>query len=442
MIDESIEVFKSEAQAIPATTTMVALSTMIGTTIEWYDFFIFGTASALIFGHTFFSGFDPTVATILSLSTFAAGLFARPLGAIFFGHFGDRIGRKKMLIASLLLMGVPTTLIGMLPTYSQIGVIAPIALTLIRVCQGIALGGEWGGAVLMAVEHAPEKRSGFFGSLPQTGCPAALVLSSGAFALTGLLGPDDFQAWGWRLPFLASGVLIVIGFFIRRRVNESPVFERVENSGELVNIPVVEIVRKHLWSVTVGVGAKLGEITMFWLFAVFVLSYSTTKLGLPRTVILQATTLGAIAMLLFMPISGLLSDRFGNRKVFVTGTILLLLSAVPMFTLIDSGNATLVTVAIAFALGILYPIMYAPEASLFAELFPPEVRYTGLSLCANIGGAIGGGIAPLVATGLVSRYGGTLPVGFYLAAISGLSLVSVLAMKPAAWAPASSARRK
>lgn len=442
MIDKSIEVFKSEMQATPASTTMVALSTMIGTTIEWYDFFIFGTASALIFGHTFFPSFDPAVATILSLSTFAAGLFARPVGAIFFGHFGDRIGRKKMLIASLLLMGVPTTLIGMLPTYSQIGIMAPIALTLIRICQGIALGGEWGGAVLMAVEHAPPKRSGFFGSLPQTGCPAALVLSSGAFALTGLLASDDFQAWGWRLPFLASGILIVIGFFIRRRVNESPVFERVENSGKVVNIPVVEIVRKHMFSVTVGVGAKLGEITMFWLFAVFVLSYSTGKLGLPRSVILQATTLGAIAMLLLMPISGLLSDRFGNRKIFNAGTILLLLSAVPMFMFIDSGDATLVTIAIVFALGILYPIMYAPEASLFAELFPPEVRYTGLSLCANIGGAIGGGIAPLVATGLVSHYGGAQPVGIYLAAISGVSLVSVLAMKPAMGVLTSGARQE
>ena len=284
----------------------------------------------------------------------------------------DRIGRKKMLIASLLPMGVPTTLIGKLPTFIQIGIMVPIALTLIRDFQGIALGGEWGGGVPTAVEHAPEKRSGFFGSLAQIGCPAALVLSSGTFALRGLLAPDDFQAWGWRLPFLASGMLIAIGFFIRGRGNESPVFERVENSRKVVNIPFVEIDRKHMFSVTVGVGAKRGEITMFWLFAVIVLSFSTCKLGLPRPVILQATTLGATAVLLLMPIFGLLSDRFGNRSIFIAGTIALLLTAVRMFMLIDSRDATLVTISLVFAMGILYPSMYAPEVVYLPNCFRPK----------------------------------------------------------------------
>ncbi len=410
--------------------TLVAFSTMIGTTIEWYDFFIFGTASALIFSKVYFPSFDPAVGTLLALTTFAVGLFARPLGAILFGHFGDRIGRKKMLVAGLLLMGIPTALIGVLPTYDQIGILAPIALLVIRVCQGIALGGEWGGAVLMAVEHAPLKRGGLFGSLPQMGCPAALILASAAFSLVGLLSAEQFEAWGWRLPFIASSVLVVVGFFIRRKVNESPSFKKLGASGGIVQIPLARVFSKHFGAVLLGTAAKLGEITLFWLFAVFVLSYATSKLQLSRATILNATTVGAIIQFVLMPICGMLSDKFGKRMVFNIGTAFLVVSAIPMFLLIDTGRVELVWLAIVFALGILYPIMYAPEASLFANLFPVEVRYTGLSLCANIGGAVGGGIAPIVATALLGHYGSATSVGVYLAAISTISLLSVLAMKP------------
>ncbi|QRG07037.1 MHS family MFS transporter [Xanthobacter dioxanivorans] len=410
--------------------TLVACSTMIGTTIEWYDFFIFGTASALIFSKVYFPSFDPAVGTLLALTTFAVGLFARPFGAILFGHFGDRIGRKKMLVAGLLLMGIPTGVIGVLPTYDQIGILAPIALLLIRVCQGVALGGEWGGAVLMAVEHAPSRRGGLFGSLPQMGCPAALILSSVAFSLVGLLPADQFEAWGWRLPFIASFVLVFVGFFIRRKVNESPSFKKLSATGGVVQIPIARVFSKHLGAVVLGTAAKLGEITLFWLFAIFVLSYATGKLQLPRSEVLNATTVGAVIMFLLMPVCGILSDKFGKRMVFNAGTLLLMISAVPLFLLIETGRVELVWLAIVFALGILYPIMYAPEASLFANLFPVEVRYTGLSMCANIGGAIGGGIAPIVATALLGQFGSAVPVGLYLAAVSLISFLSVLAMKP------------
>jgi len=414
-----------------SSTTLVALSTMIGTTIEWYDFFIFGTASALVFSNAYFPSFDPVVGTLLAFSTVAVGLFARPVGAILFGHYGDRIGRKKMLIAGLLLMGVPTALIGLLPTYDQMGIAAPILLLLIRVCQGIALGGEWGGAVLMAVEHAPARKRGLFGSLPQMGCPAALVLASVAFSLTGLLPAKDFSAWGWRLPFLASAVLVVLGFFIRRNVAESPSFQKLGESGGIVEIPIVQVLKNHSVPVLLGIGAKLGEITLFWLFAVFVLSFATKTLGLAKVDILNATTVGAVFMLALMPVCGLLSDRFGKRMVFNIGTAMLLVSAIPMFMMIGSGSLTLIVICIGFALGVLYPIMYAPEASLFAELFPVEVRYTGLSLCANIGGAIGGGIAPIAATWLLAISGSVASVGVYLAVVAAISLLSTAAMKAA-----------
>jgi MFS family permease len=406
------------------------MSTMIGTTIEWYDFFIFGTASALIFSKLYFPSVDPAVGTLLALMTFAAGLFARPIGAILFGHFGDRIGRKKMLIMGLLLMGIPTGLIALLPTYEQIGILAPIALLVIRICQGVALGGEWGGAVLMAVEHAPSKRGGLFGSLPQMGCPAALILSSGIFSLVGLLSTEQFDAWGWRIPFAASFLLVIVGFFIRRKVNESPSFTKLGNSGRIVKLPFARVFSDHARAVLLGTAAKLGEITLFWLFAVFVLSYATKTLHVPRSQVLNATTIGAVFMLALMPVFGHLSDRIGNRLVFMAGTALLLATAIPMFLLIDTGRVELIAIAIVFALGILYPIMYAPEASLFANLFPVEVRYTGLSLCANIGGAIGGGIAPIVATALLGKFGSTTSVGAYLAAVALVSLFAVLAMKP------------
>jgi len=426
-VRESID--KSELEFGTNSNVWAAAATIVGTTIEWYDFFIFGTASALVFNKVFFPAFDPVVGTMVAFATFSVGLFARPLGAIIFGHFGDRLGRKKMLVASLLMMGLPTTLIGILPTYDQIGIAAAICLVLIRVCQGIALGGEWGGAVLMAVEHAPRGRGTFFGSLPQAGCPLGLLLSSAAFSLTSYLSQADFQSWGWRLPFLASAVLIVVGVFVRRRVSESPKFANLKRGGEIVRLPLIELLRNHTKPVLLGIGAKLGEITLFWLMAVFILAYATNKLALSRADILQATMIGAALMFILMPICGVWGDRIGNRALFAVGNGLLVIFSIPIFLTIDTGNVHLVTGAVIFALGILYPIIYAPEASLLSDLFPTSVRYTGLSLSGNIGGAVAGGFAPLVATSLLALSGSTLAVGVYLGATASVSLLCALAMR-------------
>ncbi len=402
---------------------------MIGTTIEWYDFFIFGTATALVFNKLFFPSFDPVVATLASLTTFAVGLFARPLGAIIFGHFGDRIGRKRMLVASLLLMGTPTVLVGLMPTYEQIGLWAAVILIMIRLCQGIAIGGEWGGAVLMAVEHAPEGRSAFFGSMPQTGTPLALILSTLAFLAVNALPEKDFLSWGWRLPFLASFVLVLFGVYIRRKVGESPAFEAVARQGDLVAIPIVEVARHHWRNVALAIGAKLSEITLFYLVTVFILSYVTGKLGLPRAITLNATLLGAVVLLVCMPLHGYLADKVGPRAVFAFGTVALGVFAIPMFTLLDSRDPTLITVSIVVALGLIYPLMYAPEASLFARLFPARVRYTGLSISAHVGGGIGGGLAPLVATWLMTSYGSTFAVSLYLIALAVLAFACIAVMR-------------
>ncbi len=416
----------------PVSATSVGIATMIGATIEWYDFFIFGTASALVFNKLFFPSLDPVAGKVAALSTFAIGFFARPLGALFFGHFGDRVGRKGTLVLSLLLMGVPTTVVGLLPTYEQAGLSAAVILVILRVCQGVALGGEWGGAVLMAVEHAPAGRRGFFGSLPQAGCPLGLVLSSALFSWTGSLPEDAFLAWGWRLPFLASAALVAVGVFVRRRVAESPDFSRVERCGETVALPAAEIARHHLKALLLGIGAKVGEITLFWLMVVFALSYATGTLGLPRPAMLRSITAGAVLMLILMPLCGSLADRIGGRRLFALGNAALAICAIPLFLVISSGDTVQVGLSIAFGLGVLYPVMYAPEASLFSMLFPAKVRYTGLSLSVNVGGAIGGGLAPLVATWLQSASGGVTAIGAYLAAAASLSLACTWAMRPAA----------
>ncbi len=422
----------AEASETPAVSKVwVAAAAMVGTTIEWYDFFIFGTATALVFNKLFFPAFDPAVATLASFSTFAVGLLARPLGALVFGHFGDRVGRKKMLVASLLLMGVPTTLIGLVPTYQQIGLWSAVILVAIRICQGIAIGGEWGGAVLMAVEHAPSRRGAFFGSMPQTGTPVALILSTLAFVGASQLPEEQFLSWGWRLPFLASVALVLVGVLVRRRVGESPAFQQLEATGRTVPVPVAEVVRRHLRTVLFAIGAKLGEITMFYLVTVFLLSYVTGRLGVSRGVVLNATLLGSVVMLVTMPLCGYLSDKVSPRLLFGIGSLVLAAFAVPMFLLVDTRDPTAITLAIACALGVVYPLMYAPEASFFAALFPTAVRYTGISISAHVGGAVGGGLAPIVAASLLASHGSAMPVGIYLGGLACLAFLCVLLLKPA-----------
>jgi MHS family shikimate/dehydroshikimate transporter-like MFS transporter len=408
----------------------IVAATVIGTTIEWYDFFIYGTAAALVFNKIFFPSFDAAAGTIAAFATFAIGLLARPFGGIVFGHFGDRFGRKSTLMVSLLLMGIPTMLIGLVPAYESIGLWAAAILVTLRLLQGFALGGEWGGAVLMAVEHAPKARRVLFGALPQAGAPAGLLLASLTFALVSHMHEASFLAWGWRLPFLLSIVLVAVGVLVRWKVAESPAFITVLRAGKKVDLPGVEVVRRYWRRLLLTIGAKLGEVTLFYLVTVFTLSYATTKLGIPRQQALNAIMIAAGLACGTIPLFGLLGDRFGQRRVFALGALYLALFAVPMFWMIDSRDPTLFFLAVIGALSIGHPSMYAPEPSLFAAQFPPEIRYSGVSLGFQVAAAIGGGLAPILATLLLARFGTSLPIAAYLVGLGLLAAFCAESMQP------------
>lgn len=405
------------------------LASMMGTTIEWYDFFLYGTAAALIFNKIFFPSFDPLTGTLAAFATYSVGFFARPLGGVIFGHYGDRIGRKSMLLITLLLMGVPTILIGLIPSYEQIGYWAAVLLVLMRFLQGIAVGGEWGGAVLMAVEHAPQGKKGFFGSLPQAGVAPGLILSSLAMgAVAGL--PEQDMLSGWRLPFLASVVLLAVGWFIRVKVAESPDFEQMRDKGAKVEVPVAAVLRHHrraLWTV---VGARLAEVTWFYTVVTFSLAYATGTLGIPRAVMLDATIWGAALALFTMPLFGMLGDRIGHKWVFMAGAVGILACAPLFFQLLATGQTGWIIVAVCLAVGLVYACLYGPEGTLFSSQFPAEVRYTGISLAVQVSGAIGGGLAPIVATWLLARAGGDPKyVVWYLSALGVVAVFSAWRMR-------------
>ncbi|CUJ10774.1 MFS transporter [Achromobacter xylosoxidans] len=406
------------------------LASMMGTTIEWYDFFLYGTAAALIFNKIFFPSFDPLTGTLAAFATYSVGFFARPLGGVIFGHYGDRIGRKSMLLITLLLMGVPTILIGLIPSYEQIGYWAAVLLVLMRFLQGIAVGGEWGGAVLMAVEHAPQGKKGFFGSLPQAGVAPGLILSSLAMGAVAGLPEQDMLSWGWRLPFLASVVLLAVGWFIRVKVAESPDFEQMRDKGAKVEVPVAAVLRHHrraLWTV---VGARLAEVTWFYTVVTFSLAYATGTLGIPRAVMLDATIWGAALALFTMPLFGMLGDRIGHKWVFMAGAVGILACAPLFFQLLATGQTGWIIVAVCLAVGLVYACLYGPEGTLFSSQFPAEVRYTGISLAVQVSGAIGGGLAPIVATWLLARAGGDPKyVVWYLSALGVVAVFSAWRMR-------------
>jgi MFS transporter, MHS family, shikimate and dehydroshikimate transport protein len=409
----------------------VLASTVFGSIIEWYDFYIYGTAAALVFGRLFFPASDPNVSTLAAFVTFAIGLFARPLGGIIFGHFGDRIGRKSMLLISLVMMGVPTVLIGVLPTYQSIGYWAPLSLVVLRVVQGLALGGEFGGAVLMAVEHSSQTTRSIFGSLPQLGVPGGVLLSTGAFALVSRMGEADFLAWGWRIPFLAGAILVIFGIFVRLRIAETPDFETARAQGRIESLPVVALLRRRLVAVLLLSGGKLGEVTLFFLTTVYLVSYTTGRLGLPRDFVLTSIVIAAAVCFINIPVAGWLGDRFGQKLIYGTGAILLMIAAVPMFLLLESRDHTLVMIAFVFPLGFIFPLMFGPQPSLYAAQFPPELRYSGISLGVALASATGGGLAPVIATGLVGSWGSSVAIGYYMAGMAAISAVSVLFMKRA-----------
>lgn len=401
------------------------LASMMGTTIEWYDFFLYGTAAALIFNKIFFPAFDPITGTLAAFATYSVGFFARPLGGFVFGHFGDKLGRKSMLLITLFLMGIPTILIGLIPSYESIGYWAAVLLVLMRFLQGIAVGGEWGGAVLMAVEHAPEGKKGFFGSLPQTGVAPGLILSSLAMGAVASLPEEDMLSWGWRLPFLASVALLLVGWWIRAKVAESPDFEQMSKKGKQVPIPALEVLRHYPREVLLVVGGRLAEVTWFYTVVTFALAYATTTLGVERSVMLDATVWGAFAALFTMPLFGVLGDRIGFKWVFMAGTICMLAFSSTFFSMLGSLDSRTITLALVIAIGLVYAALYGPQGGLFSTQFPPEVRYSGISIAVQVSGAIGGGLAPLMATSLLA-YGDGQPdyIVWYLSALGLIAFAS------------------
>ena len=405
----------------------VAGASLLGTTIEWYDFFIYITAASLVFNQLFFPEFEPLVGTLLAYSVNAVAFVARPIGGALFGHFGDRIGRKSMLVATLLLMGLATFAIGCLPTYSQIGVIAPLVLVVLRFLQGLGLGGEWGGAVLMAVEHSPEDRRGFYGSFPQMGIPAGVIFSSLIFlALTFSLSNEQFLSWGWRVPFLLSIVLVAVGLFIRLRILESPAFQSIQESGTTARVPLVDVFRDHWKQVLVVAGAYLAQNITFYILISFVLAYGEEQLGFPRPTVISIIVISSIASFFLLPIFALLSDRFGRKPLLLTGTAGMGIFAFVMFPLLDTGNYPLMLLG-HLALTFFQSMALGPVATFFVELFSTRVRYTGATMGYQLGTVIAGGSALIVATALLQYFGSSLYISAYMAAVCVLSFIAVWA---------------
>ncbi|BAU88872.1 major facilitator superfamily transporter MHS family protein [Methylorubrum populi] len=390
----------------------VVTAALIGATIEWYDFFLYGVVAGIVLNKLYFPASDPLVSTLLAYSTFAVGFVTRPLGGVIFGHFGDRIGRKSMLVITLMLMGVATFLIGLVPTYAQIGIAAPVLLLLLRIVQGIGLGGEWGGAVLMAFEYAPPEKRGLYASIPQIGLALGLCLASGVVA--GLsYGLDDaqFLAWGWRLAFLLSAVLVAVGAYIRLNVMETPEFARVKETNREAAIPFVSMMREFPGNVIAGMGARTIDGVFFNIFAVFSIGYLTGTVGVPRTQALLGVTAAALLLCLTIPLAGWLSDYLGRTRVYAWGSLLTGFSAFPAFWIFlnSDGSIGAIWLALIVPFGILYASVYGPEAALFSELFPARVRYTGISFVYQFSGIFASGLTPIIATALLQYSGGDKP---------------------------------
>jgi metabolite-proton symporter len=405
---------------------MVALASLVGTTIEWYDFFLYGTAAALVFNRLFFPTFDPLAGTLAAFATYAVGFVARPVGGIIIGHYGDKVGRKSMLVLTLVVMGIATFLIGLLPTYEQIGPWAAVSLVLLRIAQGFGVGGEWGGAVLMAVEHAPARARGFYGSWPQIGVPAGLLLSTAVFSIFSRLPEAQFLAWGWRVPFLVSILLVAVGLVIRVRLLETPAFAKIKGASIEARQPIVEVLRNYPRQVLLAMGARFAENGGFYIFSVFVLTYATQRVGLNQQVVLNGILLGAGCELLAIPLFGALSDRVGRRPVYLFGAVLTAIFAYPLFWMLDTGSTPLIWVALFIAFVFCHAAMYAPQAAFLSELFGTRVRYSGASLGAQLASVFAGGLAPFIATGLLQAGYGRGAIALYVIALAAVTIVAVL----------------
>ena len=409
----------------------VLLASLIGNSIEWYDYLLYGTASALVFNHLFFKSGDIMVSTMLAFLTFALPFFIRPIGGVIFSHIGDKVGRKKTLVITLMIMGISTIFIGLLPTYDQIGVWAPILLVTIRIIQGLGIGGEWGGSLLLAIENADKKEKGFFGSVPQMGITIGMLLGTVAMALvTSLTTEEQFMSWGWRIPFLFSFVLVVVGLWIRKDIEESPVFQELQKEGKISKVPVVDTFKKHWKEVLIGTGLKVVETAPFYLLSGFVIYYATTVLKLDKTGVLNAVSIAALVATILIPLMGKWSDKIGYKKMYTVGTILMLLYAFPYYMMLNQGSILMVTIATIIGFGIIWAPITAVLGTLYSEIFSAEVRYTGVTLGYQLGAAFAGGTAPLIATALLSAYSNSwIPVAIYFAGTALISLISILLVK-------------
>ncbi|MGC0926315.1 MFS transporter [Pantoea agglomerans] len=410
----------------------VVIASLVGTAIEFFDFYIYATAAVIVFPHIFFPQGDAKVATLQSLATFAIAFIARPIGSAVFGHFGDRVGRKATLVASLLTMGISTVVIGLLPGYETIGVMAPLLLALARFGQGLGLGGEWGGAALLATENAPAKKRALYGSFPQLGAPIGFFFANGTFLLLSwLLTDEQFMQWGWRVPFILSAVLVLIGLYVRVSLHESPVFAKVQKEKKQVRVPIAALLSKHLTATILGTFIMLATYTLFYIMTVYSMSYGTTAapagLGIPRNSMLWMLMLAVIGFGVMVPIAGLLADRFGRRKTMITITLMIIAFSFLFPAMLGSGSQALVMAFLLLGLSIM-GLTFGPMGALLPELFPTEVRYTGASFSYNLSSILGASVAPYIATWLNAHYG-LQAVGLYLASMAVLTLIALLACK-------------
>jgi metabolite-proton symporter len=407
------------------TKVRVLFASLIGTTIEFFDFYIYGTAAVLVFPQLFFPDADPATATLRSLATFALAFFARPIGSALFGHFGDRIGRKATLVAALLTMGLSTVAIGLLPTYGAIGIAAPALLALCRFGQGLGLGGEWGGAVLLATENAPRGKEGWYGMFPQLGAPLGFICSTGIFiVLTEVLSDTDFLAWGWRIPFLASAALVGVGLWVRLTLTETPAFARAIERQERVRVPILTVCREHTRTLVLATLAAVTTFVVFYLMTVFTLSHGTSKLGFTREEFLPLQMIGVLFFALTIPLTALAADRLGRWPILIAASVAVIVFGFAFAPLFSSGDPAKVTLFLSLGLASM-GCTYGALGTALASLFPTAVRYTGASLTFNLAGILGGSLAPYIATYLADSYG-IAYVGYYLSAAAAVTLAAQL----------------
>ncbi|MDP4022090.1 MFS transporter [Methylobacterium sp. NEAU 140] len=405
----------------------IVWASVLGTVVEWYDFLIYGTAAALVFNKLFFPTLDPVAGTLAAFASYAVGFAARPLGGVVFGHFGDRVGRKAMLTLTMLIMGVGTFLIGCLPTYAEIGLWAPALLVFLRLLQGIGVGGEWGGAVLMVIEHAPDGRRGLYGSLVQVGFPAAVAASTATFLALTSLPEADFLSWGWRVPFLSSALLIAVALFVRLRLVETPAFARVKEERAVARMPFLDVILGQPRTFLIAVGLKVSEVAWVYLLTVFSIVYATGTLGLPKRLILDAILWAAVLEFATMPFFGWLSDRIGRRPIYIAGAVISAACALVVFRLLDTRDPLIITATIAVVMSLTHASMFGPQGAFMPELFGTRVRYSGASLGCQVAAAISGGLSPIVATSLLAWTGATWPISLFMIGLAAVTLVATLA---------------